>query len=387
MSIPEKLASILGSRHLLICLEGVVNLKVTFPHLGNLYLAAKALFDGLGIEYVIPPFSSNSALEIGSLYSPEEMCLPFKIMIGNYIQSIEQGADTVILVGSCGPCRFGEYCELQINLFKKMGYNIEFIVLDAPKDIGKEELLKRIGRIASSSTKTRAVKIKTLLDAFKIMKLIDHIEGEARYLSGFEKNKGEFKRLLVNCKKDAFLCNTPTQMISLLKNYKSLVSTIEIDNSKHPLKIALIGEIYTIIEPFSNLYIEDKLMDYGVSIKKRLTPSWWVKDMLLSPIGLNSLDIRRAAKKYLPLCIGGHAVECVGEAVLAEEENFDGAIQIFPLGCMPEIVSKAILPQISREKDFPILTLVVDEMSGEGGFVTRIEAFLDMLERRKECII
>jgi predicted nucleotide-binding protein (sugar kinase/HSP70/actin superfamily) len=95
------------------------------------------------------------------------------------------------------------------------------------------------------------------------------------------------------------------------------------------------------------------------------------------------MDIRRAAKEYLPLCIGGHAVECVGEAVLAERENFDGAIQIFPLGCMPEIVSKAILPQISKDKNFPILTLVVDEMSGEGGFVTRIEAFLDMLERRK----
>jgi predicted nucleotide-binding protein (sugar kinase/HSP70/actin superfamily) len=28
--------------------------------------------------------------------------------------------------------------------------------------------------------------------------------------------------------------------------------------------------------------------------------------------------------------------------------------------------------------------LVVDEMTGEAGYVTRIEAFIDMLERRKE---
>ena len=28
-------------------------------------------------------------------------------MIGNYIQAIEKGADTVILPGSCGPCRLG----------------------------------------------------------------------------------------------------------------------------------------------------------------------------------------------------------------------------------------------------------------------------------------
>lgn len=41
-------------------------------------------------------------------------------MIGNYIQSIEEGADTIVIAGSCGPCRFGEYCELQMNTLKKI---------------------------------------------------------------------------------------------------------------------------------------------------------------------------------------------------------------------------------------------------------------------------
>jgi predicted nucleotide-binding protein (sugar kinase/HSP70/actin superfamily) len=128
-------------------------------------------------------------------------------------------------------------------------------------------------------------------------------------------------------------------------------------------------------------------MDYGVSIKRELSPSWWVKNTVLSPIKLNSLNIRRASREYLPLYIGGHARECIGEAVLAKEKGFDGAIQIFPMGCMPEIVSKAILPTISKDKNFPILTLVVDEMTGEAGYVTRIEAFLDLLERRKEYVL
>lgn len=30
-------------------------MKITFPHMGNIYFAAKALFDGLGVDYVIPP--------------------------------------------------------------------------------------------------------------------------------------------------------------------------------------------------------------------------------------------------------------------------------------------------------------------------------------------
>lgn len=85
--------------------------------------------------------------------------------------------------------------------------------------------------------------------------------------------------------------------------------------------------------------------------------------------------------------IGGHAKECIGEAILSYREGFDGAIQIFPLGCMPEIVSKSILPAISRDCDFPIMSLVVDDMTGEAGYITRLEAFIDLLERRRENVL
>lgn len=355
--------------------------------MGNVYLAAKALFDGLGIDYVIPPSNSKLSLEIGSLYSPEEICLPFKIMIGNYIQAIEQGADTIILTGSCGPCRFGEYCEMQMNLLKKLGHKLDFIVIDAPLDIGIKELFKRINKISLNSSKSKYEQIKVLFDSIKIMNLIDEIEAAAHYLAGYEKSKGQFKKILSCLRRDVLNSSSPKEMIRLLLDYKNKIKNITIDSNRNPIKIAIIGEIYTIIEPFSNLYIEDKLMDYGVSTKRRLTPSWWVKNTALIPTKLNSLDIKRGSKEYLSFGIGGHARECVGEAVLAYNEGFDGAIQIFPMGCMPEIVSKAILPKISKDKDFPIMSLVVDEMTGEAGYVTRIEAFIDLLERRRNNVL
>ncbi|MBZ9688332.1 acyl-CoA dehydratase activase-related protein [Clostridium estertheticum] len=362
-------------------------MKITFPHLGNTHLAAKALFDGLGIECIIPPFSSNEALELGSKFSPEEMCLPYKIMMGNYLQSIEMGADTIILPGSCGPCRFGEYCELQINALKKIGHNLTFIVVDSPFDIGKKELLNRLSKISNNSTKGKVQKIRALKTAYDVIEIIEKIETAANYLTGYEVNKGEFKRLLKECKINAAKAITPSDMVNILKGYMKKIRAIPINEHKSPVKIAIIGEIYTVIEPFSNLYIEDKLMDYGVSTKRMLTPSWWVKDAVLSPLKINSIDIRMASREYLPYYIGGHARECIGEVLLAEKENFDGAIQIFPMGCMPEIVSKAILPAISNDKDFPIMTLVVDEMTGEAGYITRIEAFIDMLERKKNNVL
>lgn len=53
-------------------------MNITFPHLGNTYIAAKVLFEELGIKYTIPPLSSKRTLDIGSMYSPEDICLPLK---------------------------------------------------------------------------------------------------------------------------------------------------------------------------------------------------------------------------------------------------------------------------------------------------------------------
>ena len=362
-------------------------MKITFPNLGNTYIAAKVLFDGLGIEYVIPPVNNKEALDIGIESSPEEMCTPFKIMMGNYIQSIRKGADTVLLVGSCGPCRFGEYCELQMKILKKLGHDVEFIVLDKPEDIGKKELLRRIELIMSQSKKSKAEKILAMKNAIKAINLIDYIEEKVHYLTGYEVNRGEFKRLFYKCKKEVINAKSDIEAIKILQLYKNKLHKVEVDKNKNPLKVEIIGEIYTIIDSFSNLNIEDKLMDYGVSTRRKSTPSWWVKDAIMGVVNLNSMDIKRASRDYLPYYVGGHARECVGEAVLAKEDNFDGAIQIFPMGCMPQIVSKAILPKISKDKNFPIMTLVVDEMTGEGGYITRIEAFLDLIERRKKYVL
>jgi len=350
------------------------------------YLAVKILFDSLGLDYVIPPLNSREALSLGSKYSPEEICLPFKLMVGNYIAGVESGADTVLLVGSCGPCRFGEYPELQIRIMKQLGYDVDFIVLDPVQSIGLNELFKRIRKVGLESGKSALSKIGSVFLAYNAMRLIDEIEASAHAIAGYETNPGEAKNLLSSCKKEVFSCSDPVKAVKILNQYRNRIKTIPADYSKKPLKIAVMGEIYTVIEPFSNLYIEDILMDMGVSTVRRLTPTWWLKDMLLKTINLNSRELLKASNEFLPLYIGGHARECIGEAVLAAKEQMDGAIQIFPMGCMPEIVSKSILPSIAQKKKLPVLSLVVDEMTGEAGYLTRIEAFLDLLERRREHV-
>jgi predicted nucleotide-binding protein (sugar kinase/HSP70/actin superfamily) len=40
--------------------------------------------------------------------------------------------------------------------------------------------------------------------------------------------------------------------------------------------------------------------------------------------------------------------------------------------------------KISEKYDIPILSLSIDEHTAEAGFITRVEAFLDMLRMRKK---
>jgi predicted nucleotide-binding protein (sugar kinase/HSP70/actin superfamily) len=51
---------------------------------------------------------------------------------------------------------------------------------------------------------------------------------------------------------------------------------------------------------------------------------------------------------------------------------------------MPEIVAGSIMPSVTKDYDIPVLTLVMDEITGEAGYITRIDAFVDMLRRRRQ---
>lgn len=89
------------------------------------------------------------------------------------------------------------------------------------------------------------------------------------------------------------------------------------------------------------------------------------------------------AKPYLNHFVGGHGEETVGAAVHYAKQGYDGVIQLLPLGCMPEIVASSILPRIQEDYNIPIMTLTFDEHTGQAGVQTRLEAFMDLLERSK----
>ena len=63
--------------------------------------------------------------------------------------------------------------------------------------------------------------------------------------------------------------------------------------------------------------------------------------------------------------------------------KIDGIIALSAFGCGPDSLMVEEVQYHAKEKNIPMIHINIDEHTGEAGFVTRIEAFVDMLIRRK----
>ena len=362
---------------------------LTFPHIGNTFITAKALLDDLQVSYIIPPFNSQKTLEIGKTYAPEGHCLPFKIFFGNLIEAYELGANAMLIVGGCGPCKLGYFGEMLKRLANESGFNIDVITFDI-KGVPIDEIIKRLKHI--TNTLNPAKLLLAANNAKNIAIALDELSMLAGKTRCIEKNKGSVDRALDELRQEALETIGSNALKKIICKYKQRLLSIEMESPDKqglaPLKIGIVGEIYTTNEPFANLRLEKKLGSMGVYTERKVTVSQWIVDHMLKkklhlPVDESCL---KEAEPYIGAMIGGHTQHTVGNSVLHAKDGFDGIIHIYPLGCMPEIVSQSILPNIENDYDIPIMTLIIDEMTGEAGFDTRLEAFVDLLYKRRRLL-
>ncbi|MCR4434709.1 MAG: CoA protein activase [Clostridiales bacterium] len=358
-------------------------MKITFPHMGNVYVVGKILLDELGAEYIVPPFNNKKALEIGTKYAPESACLPLKINLGNYIQAYEQGADTILMVGGCGPCRFGYYGALEKEILNDAGFNMDIIILEMPNG-NLKEFLNRVKRLAGGFDIHKI--FRAIRNTTRIAKQVDELEKLTFKIRPREIVKGSTDRIYKAFQEDMREARGYDQARKLVEDTRRELLSLEIDRSFKPLKVGIVGEIYTTIDSYTSFYLDSKLGNMGIEVERPVTISNWIIDHIIKSALHLPRDLRyvEAAAPYLGKMIGGHAQETIGNAVLFAKDGYDGVVQVYPLTCMPEIVAQSILPAISRDFDIPVLTLIIDEMTGEAGYLTRIEAFTDLLEKRRE---
>lgn len=358
-------------------------IKVAFPHMGTISIAWAAALRKVGVEPYIPPYTNKKTLSLGTKNSPEAICLPYKLILGNFVEAIEGGADYVAMITSPGICRLGEYGSSIQKTLQDMGYNANYIELPLYDGIkGLYNFLKELTQKNDPILFMRAINI-----AIRKVFAVDDLDSALSYYRAREIKFGDAEK---NYKKALKMIDKANTTAELKKAYDKALAEIEkteIDKDREVLKVDITGEIYLVNDDFSNQNIERELGRMGVEVRRSLTVSSFLKDAIIPKAfrkGETHLQrAERLAKPYLLRDIGGDALECVSDVAYANEQKKDGIIHISPFTCMPEIMSQNIFPAMRKDCDVPILTLIMDEQTGRAGYITRLEAFVDLMRRKQ----
>ena len=358
-------------------------IKVAFPHMGNVYIAWSAALKKLGVEPFIPPHTSKKTLEVAAKYSPESICLPYKMVLGNFLQAIEKGADYVAMISSPGICRLGEYGQSIRNVLKDLGYEEKYTELQLYDGFkGMYSFLTELTGVKNPVLIAKAINI-----AVRKVFVLDKIENLFSYYRAREIVTGTAEKHYNRALSLIIEANNTKELKAFEKEAIAEIKKTEIDKNRDVLTVDITGEIFLVQEPFSNQNIEKELGRMGVQTRRSLTVSGFIKDAIIPKAfkkGETHLErAYRMARPYLMRDIGGDALESVSDVAYANERGVDGIIHVSPFTCMPEIMSQNIFPTMRENCEIPILTLILDEQTGRAGYITRLEAFVDLMRRRK----
>jgi len=350
--------------------------------MGLLSIPVEALINGLGHQAVVPPPTNKRTFELGAKYAPEGACLPFKINLGNYIEALEQGAEGILMAGGLGPCRFGYYAQIQRQILEDLGYQFELLLLE-PLGGKRQELFRALRVLREKVSWPRALSALHL--AWVKTRWVDRGNALFRYWLPRSKDQQQ----AAGCYRQYLEAIRQEQNWRLLgSHYQKLAA--ELRANRHPesgpvLRVKIIGEIYMVLEPRVNFHLENLLGEMGVEVVRGMSLSQWVEEHLLGFLYPHHRQRTiLLSTPFLPSFVGGHGRETIAEMVDAGVNRLDGVIQVLPFTCMPEIVAQSITPAVSAAYQLPILTLVIDEHSAEAGIVTRLEAFVDLLRRKRQ---
>ena len=358
-------------------------IKVAFPHMGTIYVAWEMALKTMGVEPYIPPYTSKKTLSLGTKNSPEAICLPYKLILGNFIEALEGGVDYVSMITSPGICRLGEYGRNIEQVLKELGYKANYIELSLYD--GFKGMVDYLVRLSGSKNYFKI--FHAIYLAVRTVFAVDELQNFLSYHRAREINKGDSEKAFNKAIKMIRSANNAFELSKALKNGLREISSVKIDKNKDILHVDLTGEIYIVNDEFSNQNMERELGAMGVQVRRSLTVSSFLKDAIIPKIfkkGETHLErAYRLAKPYLMRDIGGDALECISDVLYAKERNIDGLIHVSPFTCMPEIMSQNIFPKMREDTNLPILSLIMDEQTGRAGYITRLEAFVDLMRRKK----
>jgi len=306
-------------------------------------------FNHLGIKVVLSDTTTKEIVSNGASLVVTETCLPIKIFVGHVLDLINKGVKKIFVpsIQSIAPkiyncSKIRGLPDLIRNIVKQDFELIEPTLDKSEKGQGFYTFLKE------SVACFGITDFDVIRDASKSgWKLYNNFLIMAR--SGIP-----YKKAFNNALKGKII--------------------LENDDKEYSISVAVAAHDYDVFDEHASMKIFDKLEKMGVKVYTsiRLTDEKKIE-------GLNTLD----QKMYW-----ANELEMTGTAGHYLKNNkIDGLITVNSFGCGPDSLMIEKITRKAKEFGKPVLSLTIDEHTGEAGFITRLEAFVDMLFRKKRNII
>jgi predicted nucleotide-binding protein (sugar kinase/HSP70/actin superfamily) len=252
-------------------------LKITYPHMGNACIAIEAMLQKLKLEVIPPPPISKKTLEIGTKHCPEFACMPLKITMGNFIEALDLGADTILMAGGWGPCRFGYYAQVERDILADLGYKFDMVILEAP-DSRVSELFRQLQALGQNVSIVEA--FKALKFAWYKLQVVEELEKKLAYVHPRALDKRKAENIYDLALEKIKATQDKEEIDKLFHTCLASLDQIAL-RAEEPLRIGLVGEIYTVLEPMANYNLIRSLGRLNVEVDNSIYISDWLNDHLL----------------------------------------------------------------------------------------------------------
>ncbi len=378
-----------------------------YMHDGS-YIAA-AVARSCGIESYALPMQTHEDLEIGRKYTSSKECFPMICTTGSFIRKLQEPGTTDIKISFFmpdhnGPCRFGQYNQLQKVLFDRLGRKDVKIV--SPSNDGSYTDIT-----PGSGTKFR-------FNAWKGFVAFDMIRKLQQQIRPYEKIKGETDGVYKESLDNIVRCvenNTKGLVDTLAAAGRKFEAIERLDIPRKPV-VAIVGEIFmrdnkfcsgdivnrleslgaeTLMAPFSEWFVystyrytrdskwkgdykgilKSKIQEFSqhTSYKKLLHA---VEDLIDTQKEVELGTMLELTAPYVHKDYDGDPVMAIGTASALANKGVSGICNILPFTCMPGTLICSVSDVFRKDHhNIPWVDFAYDGQD-DASIDTRMQAFM-----------
>lgn len=380
--------------------------------------AFSAAMRAFGIPSESLPESDGRTIEIGRQFASGRECLPFIATTGDMLKKLfEPGFDrrkaAFFMPTATGPCRFGQYAQLQRMILDDLGFGDVPIVSPDSKD----SYSSQFGNVGPAFRRL----------AWRGLLAIDMLEKLAREHRPYEVTAGDTVRVF----DEAFgivirgIERGGDYVFTSLEQARDLFRGLRIDRGggRKPI-IGVVGEIYLRCNRFTNnnvvglieslggeawvapmtewvFYTNNRFMENSISASRyRDFLVGYIKDWvqrrdekrmiaifdgMLTNLHEEEIEtLLQLSLPYMHHTFGGEAILSIGKAIDYIQKGASGIVNAMPFTCMPGMVATAVSRKVREDFDeIPWLNMTYDGQEGVND-ITRLEAFMHQARQYRE---